>query len=101
MEKLNFNGREFLYEIERYDCGDYGVWDCFKTHFYDPKPIIKVRKKYFIFGEKIEVKSYTKLFTLDYSIKSPAKLKEDIRSDIETYVKLLDRKDEINRGDII
>lgn len=30
MEKLNYKGQEFLYVIEEYDCGEYGM-TCYKT----------------------------------------------------------------------
>lgn len=101
MEKINYNGKEFLFVIEQFDCGEYGIWNCYRTHFFDPKPEIVERKKWYFFGPKIKVENFTKLFTLDYSIKSPKILKEKITEDLEKQVKLLNRKEEIERGEII
>lgn len=97
MEKINYKDQEFLYIIEEYDCGEYG----YRTHFFNPVPITTYRKKWYLFGPKVEEIIYEKLFTLDYSIRSPKKLKEDIQNDLDRNIKLINRQKEIEQGDIV
>jgi hypothetical protein len=100
MEEIEYNGKKFLYLIEEYECGDYGAFSCFKTHFFNPFPTITERRKWYLFGRKIKVENFDLLFTLDYSIKSPKVLKEKIQKDLDEQIKLLNREEEIKRGEI-
>jgi hypothetical protein len=94
-------GKEYLYELVSYDCGPYGGDTCYNTYFYNPTPIIKTRKKYLLWGPEIEYSEYEQLFIIHCNIESSYFTKEEITKKILKEVALLNRADEIQRGEII
>jgi len=101
MDKLKIKGREFLYEIKDYECGDYGAYIRHETIFYDLEPEFYIQRKYIIFGPKIEKKRMKELFKVSFSIKDKNMTKTEVRSALERKVELLRRKEQIERGEII
>ena len=101
MKELDFDGRLFFYKITEHDCGDYGAFVCYETHFYDTEPIIKERKKYLFFGPTVQVTSYKELFTLHFDMESPDYTKKEVRAKIQKQVDLLNRKAEIAKGEFV
>ena len=99
MKKLKFKDRNFLYRVSTYDAGH----DCtgYETTFYDATPKITKRKKYFLFGDMIEVEDHTMLFTIYTNIEDPHQTKEKITEKIAEKVVILKRQEEIDRGDIV
>lgn len=95
MKEIDFDDRLFLYEITQHECGDY------ETHFYDTEPIISERKKYIFFGPIVQDTSYKELFTLQLNMESDSYTKKEIRAKIQKQVDLLNRRDEIKRGEFV
>ena len=101
MKKLTYKNRKFLYKIKEHDCGDYGAFICYETEFYDAVPIVKTKKKYWLFGPKILYNKYNKLFSLWCNIESPGKTKKQIQKLLDKQIDLLNRIDEINNNKIV
>jgi hypothetical protein len=101
MKTIEFECEPFLYRVEEFECGDYGAYTCYRTHFYSFAPIRTKRKKWYFFGPEIEITSHEKLFTLKYSIESVDVLAKTIRQDLEREIELLNRAEQIANGQII
>jgi|TARA_R110000851_G_scaffold47424_2_gene115159 hypothetical protein len=99
MKELEINGRTLYYKLKSFDCGEYGVSRCYETHFF-LKPTEKATK-YWFWGPIIDIESWDPVFKFNYSIESVKKTKEDIRKAIEKELVLLDRDEEIKKGNII
>lgn len=100
MKKINFEGREFFYEVKDFDCGEYGGITGYNTEFYDG-PTVSYRKMFWLFGKTIKVEAYNPIFIVDCNIENPFYTKEQIHKEIAKKVKILDRKEEIEKGKII
>lgn len=100
MKELNYKGKEFLYQINRHDCGPYGASDCFTTDIFihDGKG---ERKKFYLWGPTVRYDKYKKLFTLQFSIESCLKTKEEIHEILDKNLALIDRCKEIKNGEIV
>ncbi len=97
MKTLTINNRTFEYETF-YDVSEYGTHEY--TEFYQGT-ITKTRKMFWFFGpEIIEVKPRL-VFTIYSDIENKSYTKKQVRSWIEYQVELLDREEEIKRGEII
>lgn len=97
MKSLSINENTFWYEIE-VDSSEYG--DYYTTNFYQGTETVK-RKKYILFGAEI-VKTVPKLvFSLYMNIEDPSYTKSDIRALISREIELMNRVEEIERGEII
>ena len=70
------------------------------TEFYIGSKTI-IRKKYVIFGKKIKKEIPFKVFEFNINIEDPSYTKEDIRGRLSDKLKLVYRKSEILRGEII
>ena len=97
MKKLNVNGREFQYEVKTY-MGEYGMYH--ETLFYEGYETY-TRKKYYLFGDVITITQPKWVFTLYLDIESERHTKSEIRTMIEKKVELLERKKQIENGEII
>jgi hypothetical protein len=97
MKTLTINNRAFQYEIfeEVSEYGDYQY-----TEFYDGT-ITVTSKKYWLFGEKITKTIAKHVFTIYRDIEDKCYTKKQVRGWIEHQVELLDREEEIERGEII
>ena len=99
---LEFDGVKYLYEVISYDCGEYGAYTGYETVFYSFEPKITVRKKYFLFGEDVEIKENKKLFTIHaFNIKDPKLSKKEVYKELKKYIIEEKRKKEIEKGDIL
>jgi len=101
MKEIKIQNRTFLYNVIYQDCGDYGMFECGVTNFYDPTPQIKKRKKYLFWGKNINYEKYKKLFHINCDIESPEYTKEEITKLIMHNIAILNRAEEIERGEII
>jgi hypothetical protein len=101
MKELDFDGRLFLYDIVSHDCGEYGAGTCYTTDFYDTEEIITERKKFILFGPIVQEISYKKLFTVNFSIESEHRTKKEVRKHIQHEVDLMNRREEIKRGEFV
>ena len=101
MKKIKCGETELLYVIDEYDCGDYGASFCYKTIFFDTKPMVRMVKKYYLFGDLIEKIAYKRLFHLDYSVECNRVTKDEVKKDIVRKITLLKRQEEIDNGEII
>jgi hypothetical protein len=100
MKQIEIQGRTFLYEVNQYS-GDHDSGGCEITHFYKPTPTIKTRKKYLLWGPDVNYLEYERLFSLHYDIESPTYTKENITKLIMDKIAILNRAEEIKRGEII
>ena len=101
MKQIEIQGRTFLYEVNRYS-GDHDSSGYQITHFYKPTPLIKTRKKYLFWGPDVNYLEYERLFSLEYvDIESPKFTKEIITQKIMDKIAILNRAEEIERGEII
>ena len=97
MKTLDVNGRIFQYK--RFcNIGEYG--DSEWTEFYDGLEA-KQKRKFIFFGEIITYTIPKFVFRVPYNIEDPNHLKSAVRKTIESYVELLGRQEEINKGEII
>ena len=94
---LDVNGRKIEYEVF-YDVSEYG--ETYETVFYEGTQIVS-RKKYFLFGEQVSKEVPREIFRLYFNIEDEGRTKSEIRAIIERKLELLDRKDQIRRGELI
>lgn len=97
MKTLTINNRKLDYEIS-YHSSEYGEskW----TEFYEGT-ITETHKKYWLFGKEITTIKPKKVFTIWRNIESKTHTKKQVRDWIQHEVELLNREDEIRRGEII
>ena len=97
MKTLTINNRKLKYRCW-YGESEYGVHE--GTEFYQGT-ITKTHKKFWFFGPEI-IKVKPKLvFTIYRDIEHKSYTKKQVREWIQHEVDLLDREDEIRRGEII
>ena len=97
LKRININGIELYYQL-CYDVSEYGESEW--TEFYIGTRII-TRRKYYICGPIITYEIPNKVFELNFSIEDEYYTKKEIRYKIERKLELLNRKAEIERGEII
>lgn len=97
MKELNIDGRTFQYKVSYFtsEYSDYHI-----TEFFEGSCTIK-RKKYWLFGNEIEKKIPNFSFNLYVNIEDARYTKKEIRKMLDKKIELLDRKGEIERGEII
>jgi hypothetical protein len=100
MKQIELQDRTYLYEVLRHS-GDYDSSSWSVTKFYNPTPIIKTRKKYIFWGPEVTHLEYEDLFSMDVDIESEGYTKEEITRKILKEIAKLNRKEEIERGEII
>jgi hypothetical protein len=98
MKTINYHGREFQYEIFS-DCNEYDGLT-YETEFYEGTEMV-TKRKYWLFGPKITVEQPKLIFKLYIDIEDETYTKQDIRDKIRRKVELLNRKLEIEKGEII
>ena len=98
MKTINYHGREFQYEI----FSDYNEYDglTYETEFYEGTEMV-TKRKYWLFGPEITVEQPKLIFKLYIDIEDETYTKQDIRDKIRRKVELLNRKLEIEKGEII
>lgn len=97
MKTLTINNRTLQYTL-CYHTSEYGHSEW--TEFYEGT-ITETHKKYWLFGKEITTTKPKKVFTIWRNIESKDYTKKQVRDWIERQVELLDREDEIRRGEII
>lgn len=97
MKELTIEGRTFQYKI-KYFTSEYS--DYYVTEFFEGTCTIK-RKKYLFFGEEVEKKIPKFSFELYANIEDERYTKKEIREMLIKKIELLDRKEEIKRGEIV
>jgi hypothetical protein len=97
MKTLTINNRTFQYEL-CYHSSEYGNSEW--TEFYEGT-ITETRKKYWLFGKEITTTQPKKVFTIWQNIESKNHTKKQVRDWIEKQIDLLNREEEIKKGEII
>ena len=95
MKKLEINGEVFYFKLN-HDI----FYPSVVTDFYRLQSYTK-RKKYFIFGNQIEVPMYNYEFTVYMNIENPKYSASIVRKAIKENLNRKNRKREIEKGDII
>jgi len=93
MKPIIIHGKEYYYQVFL------DTSDLDETSFY--KKEIVTRKKYYLWGEKIKVDEYNRVFRVSFNIESPYISKEYIRKEIDKELAILKRAEEIKRGEIL
>lgn len=91
---ITYKGIEYVYEIVR------GILD-FRTYVYDSTPIVTYVKKYWLFGPLVKKVSYRYLFQIWHNIESASYSKKEVEEIFEKEVEWLNRKKEIENGEIL
>lgn len=94
MKAISINGRRFLYKTKEWASGEL-------TIFYHPEPFKTLKFKYLFFGPKVEKNIYKEAFCIYFNIENPIYTKQEVRDMIEQKIIVLDRKKEIEKGEII
>ena len=97
MKTITVNDREFQYEI-CYHASEYG--ECEWTNFYEGSEF-RSYKKYLFFGPNVVKSIPNKVFHLNLSIEDESYTKSEIRRMLENKIELLNRREEIEKGEII
>jgi hypothetical protein len=97
LKKIELNGFRMEYKIFG-GVTEYG--EHYITEFYIGTKTT-IRRKYFLFGKKIEKVEPFKVFELYINIEDPMYTKKDIRARIEKKLELLGRQREIDNGEIV
>lgn len=97
MGKVNIKGRDLKYIIQNH-CSEYG--ENYWTEFYE-ETYTKTYKKFWLFGPTLTKEVPIVLFTLHLNVEDEYYTKSDIRTKISRKLELLDRKEQIKRGELI
>jgi hypothetical protein len=97
MKTLTINNRKLEYKLF-WHSSEYG--DSEWTEFYEGT-ITETHKKYWLFGKEITTIKPKKVFTIWRNIESKKHTKKEVRDWVQYEVDLLNREDEIRRGEII
>lgn len=97
MKTININGKEFKYEIF-YDASEYSEY--YLTVFYDCINTVEYRK-YLLFGPKLIKEVGNEVFRVHFNIEDPSLTKGELRDILERKVELLQREEEIKKGELI
>jgi hypothetical protein len=100
MKQIEILDKTYLYEVLRY-AGEFNQSSWSVTKFYNPTPIIKTRKKYIFWGPEISDLEYDELFSMDVDIELELYTKEEMTQKILKEISKINRKKEIERGEII
>ena len=97
LKTLFVNGQQFEYKV----CSDVSEYDTYSwTEFYRGVEAVTYRK-YWLFGEKVTVYKPKFVFKIYHDIENKGYTKAEVRKWIEREVELLNRADEIEKGEII
>ena len=97
MKKITIDGRELEYKVYGdFDYDGESIW----TEFYDGT-ITTTRKKYWLFGEEVTITEPKNIFTLNFNIEDAKHTKGEVRRCVEKKLELMNRKEELKRGEII
>lgn len=97
MKSITINNKTFYYVVQ-YVCSEYDNY--YLTEFYQ-ETYTETYKKYWLFGPTLTREVPIILFELAINIEDKYFTKKDIRERIERQVELLEREEEIKRGEII
>jgi len=100
MKKLEIYRRVLFYKVRSYQGGEYDMFTNYETIFYVYKGVEK-RKKFWLFGPEYDYEIYEEVFTLGFNIESKNYSKKEVRDKIYEQVKLLERQEEIEKGELI
>jgi len=94
LKKITYNDVTYLYEISKniFDGG---------TYVYDSTPIEYLERKYIFFGPRVVKTKYEFLFYTHMDFELPCYNKNDIEDKFKTELKLINRKKEIEKGEIL
>ena len=97
--KIIHNGieRNLQYEVKVYvtEHGDI-VW----TEFYEGT-VTKTRKKYWLFGKIITTDVPKEIFRLNFDVETADRTKRELSAILHRKLELLERQNEIDRGELI
>jgi hypothetical protein len=101
MREINIDGRVLKYQLMG-DCDEYGTWEW--TEFYEGTEIVTktVRSGWFdLFGTRVQVEVPKLIFEINMSCDDDRITKEEWRERIIRELKLLNRREELERGELI
>ncbi len=101
MKEINIDGRVLKYQLMS-DCSEYDSWEW--TEFYEGTEMITktVRSGWLdLFGTKVQVEVPKLVFEINMSCEDDRITKEEWRERIIRELKLLNRREELERGELI
>ena len=101
MKEINIDGRVLKYQLMS-DCSEYDSWDW--TEFYEGTETVtkKIRSGWLdIFGTPTEVEVPKFVFKIDMSCENDRITKDEWRNKILKELDLLNRREELERGELI
>lgn len=97
MKTIKINNRTFEYEVL---CSQSEFDTSWRTEFYDGTETY-TKRKYILFGEKQTLVRPKLIFTFYWNIEDVFYTKKQVREKLERQIELLDRAEEIAKGEII
>ncbi len=94
LKKLTYNGIDYLYETIDND-GYSG------TNIYETVPIEYWDRKYWFFGPMVLRKNYKFLFYLNFNVENSLLSKEYVQDKFNYALQIMERKRQIENGEII
>jgi len=98
LKKIVVDGRKLYYKIIT---DTDGIYLYKHTNFYETNSKYTLVKKHVIFGKLIKKHDNKVIFYINQDIEDEKYTKDDVKGFIVKELKLLDRKKEINKGEII
>lgn len=99
MKEIKIDDRILQYRVFL-DAGEYG--DNYLTQFYEGKEIVKKRAGFLgLFGPKVEVEQPKKVFAIYEDAENPKLTKAWWKVRIAAELELLNRKEQLERGELI
>lgn len=97
--KIIFNNIERIlqYDVQYVDCHYDGFY---RTKFFEGTEMI-TKRKFWLFGPEITKEQPKMIFSLNLDIRDINYTKKEIKNKIQRELELLERGDEIERGEII
>lgn len=101
MKEINIDGRVLKYQLKG-DCSEHDCWEW--TEFYEGTEIIykTVRSGFFdFFGTRVQVEVPKFIFRINWSCDDDSITKGEWRKRIAKELELLNRRDELEKGELI
>lgn len=96
-KKFNFDGVEYFYDVRH---ADYEACSFSRTFVWRETKVVPMFN-FFIWKTKKTIEERIILFTLDFDIENEKLTKEQVRERIQKQLDLLQRKEEIARGEFV
>jgi len=98
LKRIVFENKVLYYEV-MYDASEWGNYEW--TEFYETNNKTKIVKKWWLWGPLIEVPNNKQVFQIHYDIESCDYTKKQVQRSLKREMALLNRCEEIKKGEIV